>query len=70
MSEDVALKPSKITRLRESLGLTKMAFANLIGVRRETVATWELGTHEPKGAGAKVLRQLFEDSKLKKGGKK
>src|SRR4051812_35946117 len=37
----------RMLTLREVLGLTQMALAELLGVSRRTVGSWELGTKYP-----------------------
>jgi DNA-binding transcriptional regulator YiaG len=67
MAKERNMQPKDITRLREqTLGLNKVQFAQLIGVTRETIGTWEAGTHEPKGAGRKALMDLAAKRRGKK----
>jgi DNA-binding transcriptional regulator YiaG len=48
----------QIILLRRKLGLTQQALADLIGAYRETVARWEMGKNEPRGANLKALLEL------------
>lgn len=51
--------------MRQKLGLTQEEFAEAIGTHRVTVARWETGVSEPKGAALKNLRELKEKGKNK-----
>lgn len=49
-----------VARLRQKLGLSQQAFAELLGVRQQTVSEWETGLHVPRGASRQVLRIVAE----------
>ena len=51
-----------ILALRQRLGLTQAEFARKLGVRQQTVSEWETGKYEPRGASARLLGMLAEDS--------
>ena len=53
------------TVLRKLLGLTQQKLADLIGAQRHTVARWEAGVNEPRGANLKALKELAAKAKLK-----
>jgi DNA-binding XRE family transcriptional regulator len=55
------ISPAQIAKLRERLALNKLEFGRRLGVTRQSVSFWELGTHAPKGASLKVLKDLFEE---------
>lgn len=57
------MTPKEIRELREALQLTQQQLADKIGARQHTVARWETGMNEPKGAYAKLLRELSEKVK-------
>jgi transcriptional regulator with XRE-family HTH domain len=59
------VKHKEILILRQKLGLTQEEFAEAIGTHRVTVARWETGVSEPKGAALKNLRELKEKGKNK-----
>jgi len=59
------MSPEQINRTRQVLGLTQQAMADIIGCRQHTVARWETGGMEPKGANLKALRGLAERAKRK-----
>ena len=54
------MSPKQIRELRQALELTQQQLADKIGARQHTVARWETGINEPKGAYAMLLRQLAE----------
>ena len=54
------MSPQQIKKLRQDLQLTQQQLADKIGARQHTVARWETGMNEPKGAYAMLLRQLAE----------
>jgi DNA-binding transcriptional regulator YiaG len=54
------MSPQEIRKLRQVLQLTQQQLADKIGARQHTVARWETGMNEPKGAYAMLLRQLSE----------
>jgi len=60
------MSPKQVLKLRKSLGLTQQALADLIGAQRHSVARWETGVHEPRGANLKALRELAAKAKRKR----
>ena len=46
---DAKLK-DRLKQLRKTLGLTQQAFADKLGVKRNTVGQWEIGRNEPSDA--------------------
>jgi DNA-binding transcriptional regulator YiaG len=50
--------------LRRKLNLTQQQLADRIGAYRETVAKWETGNNQPRGANLKALMEF--EKKLKK----
>ena len=63
------MTPKRIVRIREALGLTQQQLADRLGAQQPTVARWETGANQPKGAYLKLLRELEERS-VSKGNKK
>ena len=61
------MSPKQIVNIRKALGLTQQALADLIGAQRHSVARWETGVHEPRGANLKALKELAESAKKKRG---
>ena len=61
------MSPKEITKLRKDLKLTQQKLADLIGAQRVSVARWETGVNEPKGANLRALTEL--KARLKKKGK-
>jgi DNA-binding transcriptional regulator YiaG len=64
------MSPQEIKKLRHTLQLTQQQLADKIGARQHTVARWETGVNEPKGAYAMLLNQLSEKVKRRKSRKK
>jgi DNA-binding transcriptional regulator YiaG len=64
------MSPEEIKKLRQALQLTQQQLANKIGARQHTVARWETGVNEPKGAYAMLLRQLSASVKRRRDRKK
>jgi DNA-binding transcriptional regulator YiaG len=60
------MSPKEILRIREILKLTQQQLADTIGAQRHTVARWETGVNEPRGANLKLLRELAERAKKKR----
>ena len=54
------MTPREILTLRKTLKMTQQQLADRIGAQRHTVARWELGDNEPRGANLKALRELQE----------
>ena len=59
------MSPQQIRRLRKALNLTQQQLADMIGARQHTVARWETGRNEPRGANLKALRELIAKAKTK-----
>ena len=52
--------------LRKDLNLTQMMFAQLLGVSKKTVETWEEGRALPNGPTRRLLEILRNDQELPK----
>jgi DNA-binding transcriptional regulator YiaG len=52
------MTPREILTLRKTLEMTQQQLADRIGAQRHTVARWELGENEPRGANLKALKEL------------
>ena len=59
------LTSKQVVALRKVLQMTQQQLADKIGAQRHTVARWELGLNEPRGANLKVLRELQAGIKTK-----
>jgi DNA-binding transcriptional regulator YiaG len=57
--------PNRIKALRKRLGLTQQQLADMIAATQVTVARWETGSNEPKGAYVKALQELANKAKTK-----
>ena len=53
-----------IKALRRHKGLNQEAFANELGVRRETVSEWENSKYEPDRSKRKLLSFIAKDAKF------
>jgi DNA-binding transcriptional regulator YiaG len=60
------MRPIEIHRLRKRLKITQQQLADRIGAQRVTVARWEMGLNQPKGANLKLLKELIVKSKKPK----
>jgi DNA-binding transcriptional regulator YiaG len=60
------MSPQEIKKLRKALQLTQQQLADKIGAQQHTVARWESGMNEPKGAYAMLLNQLSEEVKRRR----
>lgn len=49
----------RIRKLRKSLGLTQQEFADRIKVKRNTVATYEMGRSEPSSSAISLICKTF-----------
>jgi len=52
------MTPREILALRRALGLTQQELADKIGAQRHTIARWELGRNQPRGANLKALLEF------------
>ena len=59
------MTPQEIVKLRRDLDLTQRELAKRIGAQQSTVARWELGSHRPRGAYLKALKELQAKAKTK-----
>jgi len=64
------MSPRQVLKLRKALGLTQQGLADLIGAQRHSVARWETGVHEPRGANLKALHELAAKAAKAKGAKR
>lgn len=53
---------NRLKQLRKSLNLTQQEFAEKIGVKRNTVATYEIGRSEPSGSAISLICKEFNVS--------
>jgi DNA-binding transcriptional regulator YiaG len=60
------MSPQEIKKLRQALQLTQQQLADKIGAQQHTVARWETGVNEPKGAYAMLLNQLSKKMKRRR----
>jgi putative transcriptional regulator len=52
--------------LRKDMNLTQMMFAQLLGVSKKTVETWEEGRSLPNGPTRRLIEILWNDQELPK----
>jgi DNA-binding transcriptional regulator YiaG len=57
--------PKRIKALRKHLNLTQQQLADMIAATQVTVARWETGANEPKGAYLKALNEIAAKAKMK-----
>jgi DNA-binding transcriptional regulator YiaG len=60
------MSPKQILAIRKSLKLTQQQLADRIGAQRHTVARWEAGANEPKGAYLKALNEVAVKARPKR----
>jgi len=58
--KDVDFSKEEIREIRESLGMTQSAFAEELGVTKESVYLYESGGMHPRGAHLENLLELQE----------
>lgn len=56
-------QPKRLIQARESIGITRVALAGLIGVSPATVTNWEKGTQSPEEDKLRALSNCFNFSK-------
>lgn len=55
-----------IKDIRNSLRMTQISFAALLGVTKKSVEAWEAGTNKPNGSARRLLELLNLDHDLPK----
>jgi putative transcriptional regulator len=66
------LKPGRVTKreltdaleARQKLGLSRLQFANAIGVSERTLESWEQGRRNPSGAASVLLKIAKRNPKV------
>ena len=58
----MATTAERIKQLRKQKGISQSELAELIGVKNNTVSTWERGTRKPDFEALKLLSNYFEVS--------
>lgn len=53
--------PDKVRRLREAMGMSQATFAQVIGVSRILVQSWERGVRIPSPLAARLLDTISDD---------
>ena len=56
--------PQDIKAVRNSLGMTQITFAEVMGVSPKTVEAWEAGTNKPIGSARRFLSVLQTDPSM------
>jgi DNA-binding transcriptional regulator YiaG len=54
------MTPKQIVRIRKAFGWTQQQLADRLGAQQSTIARWEIGQNEPRGANLKALKELAE----------
>lgn len=57
------MTPQEIKELRRQHNLTQQAFADRIGIKVDTVRSWESGRKTPSGPSLRVI-ELLKEGKL------
>jgi len=52
---------NEIKAVRESLKMTQVIFAQILGVSKKTVEAWEAGVNTPNGSAKRIIGMLKED---------
>lgn len=63
MSTMQGMTPQEIKSLRTSLQMTQKELSEKVGVKKNTVACWEIGRMVPSGSATILLRQLQQTVK-------
>ena len=53
-----------IKSLRETLDMSQVVFADLLGVSKKTIEKWEQGANPIKGCSSRLLYLLYNDTSL------
>ena len=54
----------RIQTLRRHMKLTQRELAEQLGTRQQTISEWETGMYQPRGASARLLSIIAEQSKF------
>lgn len=54
----------EIKEVRETLNMTQVIFAQILGVSKKTVEAWEAGINSPNGPAKRIISMLKEDPTL------
>jgi len=54
-------KPDEIKTIRNNLNMSQGFFADVLGVSKKTVESWEYGKGKPNGAACRLLTIAMED---------
>lgn len=58
------MAPSEIKELRQSLSMSQVSFAIVMGVSTKTVEAWEAGTNMPNGPARRFMQALKNDPSI------
>lgn len=64
VSPPPSYSPSRIRQVRRSLMVSQAVFAEMLNVSKNTVAAWEQGAREPKGATLRLLELAERDPEV------
>lgn len=53
---------NQIKRIRISIGMTQVLFADYMGVSTKTVEAWEKGTNRPTGSACRLISMLENET--------
>jgi len=60
----IEFRPEDVVMIRAKFGATQEEFAELIGIKRETLRNWEEGRRRPHGPARALLRAIDTDPVL------
>ena len=60
LSQEVIIMNERIKKIRKAIGLTQQEFADSIKVKRNTVATYEMGRSIPSDAAISLICKQFD----------
>jgi len=52
---------NEIKKIRLSMGMSQVMFAELLGVSHKTVEAWESGRNKPQGSSSRLLEAVRDD---------
>ena len=57
----IQFKPNEIKSIRSNLNMSQSFFADVLGVSKKTVESWEYGKGKPNGAACRLLTIAKDD---------
>jgi len=69
-TKKLAIKPvtdytaTDIKKLRQDMGMSQLAFSQLVGVSQKTVEAWETGTNKAAGSARRIFDIIKADPEI------